>query len=75
MKQAKTSERRKKKKTIVIKKTKAVVMSLNDYDAKRQGFAIRRMNGIGPVQASRINFTYEVDGFIFNTGKKHRKIG
>jgi hypothetical protein len=37
--------------------------------------AINKMQVIGPVQAPRLNFTYKVDGYIFNTGKKHRKIG
>ena len=46
-----------------------------DLQACSSGSAINTMHAIGPVQSCRLNFTYKCDGFTFNTGKKHRKIG
>ena len=46
-----------------------------DGDAYRQGLKLDRMSRTGNVQQSRLNRTYTVDGFVFNTGKRHRKIG
>ena len=43
-----------------------------DNIAERENGSIKSMIMIGPVQQSRLNFTYRVDGFVFNTGKRHR---
>jgi len=43
-----------------------------DSIAERENGSIKTMLMIGNVQQSRLNFTYRVDGFVFNTGKRHR---
>ena len=43
-----------------------------DSVAERENGAIKSMQMTGNVQQPRLNFTYRVDGFIFNTGKRHR---
>lgn len=46
-----------------------------DGDCYRQGLQIDKARKRGCVQQPRLNRTYIVDGFVFNTGKRHRKIG
>ena len=43
-----------------------------DDIAERENGSIKSILMIGPVQQPRLNFTYRVDGFVFNTGKRHR---
>jgi len=43
-----------------------------DNSCERENGSIQTMKMIGPVQPSRLNFTYTVDGYKFCTGKKHR---
>lgn len=43
-----------------------------DSIASREHGAIKAMAMVGPVQQSRLNITYRVDGYVFNSGKKHR---
>ena len=43
-----------------------------DNQCERQAGSMITMRMIGPVQPSRLNFTYMVDGYKFNTGKRHR---
>ena len=46
-----------------------------DSAANREAGSIATMAMIGNVQQSRLNITYRVDGFVFNTGKRHRSGG
>jgi len=43
-----------------------------DRECIEQGTAIDRRFEIGVVHTPRIRFTYRCDGFVFNTGSKHR---
>ena len=43
-----------------------------DNQCERQAGSMKSMQMIGPVQQPRLNFTYMVDGYKFNTGKRHR---
>lgn len=43
-----------------------------DFQAIQEGTAIDRKFEIGVVHTPRIRFTYRCDGFVFNTGSKHR---
>jgi hypothetical protein len=66
----KTKSQKRRERRIALSKIPEI-----DGDAYRQGTKLDRMQHIGPVQQSRLNKTYTVDGFVFNTGKKHRHIG
>jgi len=50
-----------------------------EYRAKKEAEAIERMHIIGPVQAPRLNKTYNDGAGILSglhgTGKKHRNMG
>ena len=46
-----------------------------DNQAERENNAIKTVSMTGCVQQSRLNFTYRVDGFVFNTGFRHRAGG
>ena len=46
-----------------------------DSIAERENGAIRTMQMTGNVQQPRLNRTYSTGGFVFFTGKNHRKIG
>ena len=46
-----------------------------DGDAYRQGLKLDRVQKIGCVKQPRLNRTYTVDGYVFLTGKNHRRIG
>jgi hypothetical protein len=50
-------------------------IGINGYIAEKEHRAITYMKRFGNVQQARLNKTYTVDGFRFNTGKKHRQGG
>ena len=49
-------------------------LTLQDICAEQQGQAIAKHNKI-VIHSSRLHKFYTCDGFKFNTGFKHRKIG
>ena len=74
MRKSKTSQKRKRKKRIVINNPAVPELSLDDYGANRQGNAIARHNQI-VVKTPRINFTYRIGDYTIPSGKSHRHIG